>query len=362
MGCFYNLYLLNRIGMQRIGLIARCDSTGLGTQSWEFFNHIPCKALVIDFSNMIPVGEHNTILRPHTSRFPGQKVIRWGTVHNLRGDIPTEIIEEFVHDIDILFCIETPYDYNIFDVCRRRGVKTILQLNYEFLDYPSNLPLPDLFAAPSMWNYDAIPEPKVFLPVPVNTERLTVKPPRANTFIHIAGRPAEQDRNGTRCLFSALRYVKSAITVIVKSQTLIHIPNLPANINIICEVGNKENYYDNYDQGGVLVLPRKYGGLCLPINEALSCGMPVITTAISPNNTWLPTEWLVSSHHMGAFQSKKVVEFYHVDQIELAAQIDAHCNQDVYEAARDKAIELRKSISWFMMREKYYEVFENLLA
>lgn len=345
----------------RIGLIARCDNTGLGTQSWEFFNHIPCKALVIDFSAMAS-GSNRPILEPHFDRFPGQTQFKWGNVHNLRGDIPAHIIEDFLNDIDILFYIETPYDFNIFDICRRRGIKTILQLNYEFLDYPSSLPHPDLFAAPSMWNWDNISEPKIFLPVPVNTDVLPVLPPRRNHFIHVAGRPAENDRNGTKCLFKALQHVKSDITVSVKTQTPIHLPNVPGNVIATCYTGNLINYWDSYGYGGVLVMPRKYGGLCLPINEAIASGMPVITTDISPNNEWLPSTWLVEAKYVKSFQSKRMVDVYEVDPVVLATKIDRFCNPEFYEVNRNRAIEMRSGMAWSALKEKYYEVFKKLMG
>lgn len=37
-----------------------------------------------------------------------------------------------------------------------------------------------------------------------------------------------------------------------------------------------------------MILPRKYAGLCLPMNEALMSGLPVIMTDIEPNNVILP--------------------------------------------------------------------------
>jgi hypothetical protein len=44
------------------------------------------------------------------------------------------------------------------------------------------------------------------------------------------------------------------------------------------------NYLDQYKDGDVLVIPRKYGGLCLPMQEALAHGIPVIMPDIEPND------------------------------------------------------------------------------
>lgn len=343
-----------------IGLIARADSTGLGIQSREFFNHIPCRALVIDFQNMGQPGTTH-ILAPDLSAFPDQTVFKWGRRHNNRGDIPRQIIREFIRGLDILFCMETPYDYNVFDECRAQGVKTILQLNYEFLDFPNrhNLTPPDLFAAPSLWNFDLIPSPKVYLPVPARKNE-TRKAER--TFLHIAGRHAAKDRNGTQTLLQALQYVRETMTVVIRGQQdgLFIPPNRRSNINLIVDTKNKANHLNNYT-GGILVMPRKYGGLCLPMNEAISCGMPVIATDIAPNNTWLPVEWLVPAHHAGTIAAKRTIDYFEADAVALAQKMDGFCHPVAYNRAVGIAEDIRETISWETLRPKYFEVMENLI-
>jgi hypothetical protein len=342
----------------RIGAILRCDHTGLGVQSKEFFNHIPCKALVIDFSSMAP--GLSEILNPNLHWYAGQTVFKWGSKHNLRGDIPRHIIEEFVKDIDVLVAMETPYDYNIFEICRQRGVKTVLQLNYEFLDFPSNLPKPDLFLSPSQWNYNSIPEPKKYLPVPVNTKvfQPKIKP---NSFLHIVGRPAAHDRNGTQTLLAALNYVKSEIELVIKSQRPISF-SVPRNFkgNVTVDCSNKTEYFENYT-GGVLVMPRKFGGLCLPINEAIGAEMPVIAPDISPNDMWLPPEWLVSATYSKTFSAKKTVDIFETDVIKLAEKIDQFCELKFYSDAIDIVRCIKKTISWEVLLPCYIDTFNNLL-
>jgi glycosyltransferase involved in cell wall biosynthesis len=341
----------------KIGLIARADSTGLGTQAKEFFAHIPCKALVIDFQNMSEKSRH--LLIPDLSAFPDQQVFHWGNKHPLTNGMPIEVIREFIQGLDILFCMETAYDYNFFELCRQKGVKTVLQLNYEFLDFPSHLTGPALFASPSMWHYDEIPEPKVFLPVPVRDFPLLER--KENNFLHIAGRMAQYDRNGTQTLFKALEHVESEMTVTIKSQNPIHIPHLRnTKVTLVVDSTNKQNYLDNYT-GGTLVMPRKYGGLCLPMNEAISLGMPVITTDISPNNTWLPREWLIHARLSDSFKCKKVVDVYECDPVHLAARMDSFCDPETYHRACDQAFEIKKTITWEALLPKYMETFKSLL-
>ena len=56
----------------RIGLIGRADQTGLGIQSKEFYDHIPCKVLIIDSSALAPLE----ILKPNSDWYPGAKIYR----------------------------------------------------------------------------------------------------------------------------------------------------------------------------------------------------------------------------------------------------------------------------------------------
>lgn len=339
----------------RIGLIARADQTGLGIQSKEFFDHIPCKALVIDSSALMP---ELALLKPNLDLYPGQQAFRLRRGSGAVGGIPKAVVDEFLKDIGVLFAIETPYDYNIFQECKDRGIKTVLQPNYEFLDYPSRLPPPDLFAAPSMWNYESIPGPKMFLPVPVNAKKFKHSM-RARTFVHIGGRPFLYDRNGTRVFANALRYVKSNIRAEIKGQQSVTVASVNPRVTLAMDFTSKENYHENYN-GGVMVLPRKYGGLSLPMNEALASGMPIITTDISPNNLWLPEEWLVPARKVGTFQIKKPVDCYEADLAKLAEKIDQFCDENFYHAAVSKAIDLKESISWDTLLPLYRRTLEGL--
>jgi glycosyltransferase involved in cell wall biosynthesis len=45
-----------------------------------------------------------------------------------------------------------------------------------------------------------------------------------------------------------------------------------------------------YEGLDALILPHRYGGLCLPMNEALTSGLPVIMSNMSPNDAILPQE------------------------------------------------------------------------
>lgn len=333
----------------RIAAIVRSDNVGLGIQSKEFFDHIPCKALVVDVSKI------SSQMPQNHGWYPNQTI--W--YYTKGAKFPRELLDDFLKDIDVLIAFETCYDYGLFAYCRLKGIKTILQLNYEFLEYPSNFSPPDLFAAPSMWHFNDIPFPKVYLPVPVNTKKF-VPQKKEKTFLHIAGKPAIHDRNGTYLFLNCLQYVKNDITVILKCQREIVVPEVPQNVTLIKDFTNNKNYQDNYD-GGVLVMPRKYGGLCLPCQEAIAAEMPVIMPDISPNNLWLPKDWLVPAEIKNSFKCKRLVDIYEVEEKYLAAKIDLFCEKDIYNGAIEQAKELKDKISWEKLLPLYYETFNNVL-
>ena len=331
-----------------IGAIVRSDCTGLGNQSKEFFDHITCKALVVDVSKV------NQGMKQNHDWYPDSTV--W--YYTRAGRIPSDVQKHFLMGLDVLVCFETPYDYSIFGLAKLMGVKTILQLNYEFLEYPCKLPSPDLFAAPSLWHYPEIPDPKVYLPVPVAAEKFTARW-MEKTFVHVAGKPAVHDRNGTQVFLNCLKYVKSEINAHLYCQTAVSVPAIPAHINLETHFGNKENYAENY-QGGVMVLPRKYGGLSLIVNESLAAGMPVIMPDISPNNLWLPKEWLVPAIRTGSFMCRKVVDIFEAESVALAMKIDEFCDGEFSVQQAEIATRMGQELYWAAMLPKYQQVFQEL--
>jgi glycosyltransferase involved in cell wall biosynthesis len=304
----------------------------------------------------------------HLDQFPGNGVIvikGWPTAQDFRP---------FLDGLDVVYTAECDYtrDGTLYSLAHQMGVKTVLHLNWEFFEHARNpnLPRPSLFAAPSMWHWDEIPEPKTFLPVPIELNRFPARPTPSTAirFMHIIGRPAVHDRNGTRDLLAALQYVQSEIVMTIKCQDPQYVPRLlpafriPGNISLIVDGGDIPNYWDNYRDADVLVLPRRFGGLSLPVNEALGAGMPVVMPAISPNE-WLPAEWLVPAEHAGSFQAKTKVDLYSVDARALAAQIDRFAtDRDFYAESVTTVGSLGKEMSWDNQKSSYDRLFADLVA
>lgn len=305
----------------RVGLLAYSTNTGLGIQTLEFAEHLgPARVLLVDLSKLNHMPTHH------------ERYAAWECV-TTDGFPQVRDIERFLDGLDVVFVAETPLNYDLFALARERGVATVLQPNHEFNDYLQrpHLPLPDLFGLPSVWHYDDLPfANKRLLPVPVATERLPKHPGTGGIqrFLHIAGRPAVHDRNGTAEVIAAFRSLpRTEATLTVRVQ----VPEAAeayrrlagGDPRITIDATDVREYWSAYDGYDCLVLPRKYGGLCLPMQEALGSGIPVIMTAVSPNDAVLPPAWLVPATHSGTFQTRSTIDVYTVDVPALAAKLTA---------------------------------------
>jgi hypothetical protein len=340
----------------RIGLLAYASNTGLGIQTWAFFRNMkPARVLLVDMSplNQMPV---------YFDRY-------FGDVISCTGAPRREAIEAFLDGLDLVFVCETPLNYDLFRIARKRGVRTVLQFNFELLDYldKPDLPIPDVFAAPTPWNFHRVPyRNKAHLPVPIDLAEVParVPPDRVTTFLHINGRPAAEDRNGTLLFCEAARILTQKypgrFQFLVRTQDRGFGSHLQRMFpEVVVAGGDVEKNAALYSVGEVLVMPRRYGGLCLPAQEALGWGLPVIMPAVSPNETFLPRSWLVPARHAGWIRTRAPVALFNVDPEELAAAMikrSATIQHDSVVARR-----LAEQRSWDSLKPRYEEFFRAVL-
>lgn len=342
----------------KLGLIARADNRGLGQQTWMFHQHVqPAKTMVIDCPSAKP-------LPLRMERFPGATVIK--------GLPRASDFAEWLTGLDVIYTAETPYSHCLFSEAERLGVKTVLHVNPEFLDHIRKpyMPKPTVFACPTAWLWERIPQPKAILPVPVATEHFTPQTAdRATQFLHVVGRPAIHDRNGTEDLLLALQSVRSDIAVTITCQEPGYVKqlmsansiHLPANIKLTVCDADVDNYWDLYTGQHVLIAPRRFGGLSLPMQEACAAGMPVIATAVSPNTDWLPADWLIRSDWTGQFMAHTSVDLYTADHRALAAKIDQLAmDSDYYRDSSTKALGIAKELSWDNLLPEYQRLLSSL--
>jgi glycosyltransferase involved in cell wall biosynthesis len=341
-----------------LGLIARADSRGLGVQTKAFYDHMhPARTMVINCPSAKPLPLRRDWY-PDAMWIDG-----WPTPRDF---------ETLFDGLATVYTAETIYDHHrqnqAYATAARMGVKVVCHTNPEFGDYflHPEWPRAGLYAAPSTWMWEKLPNPKVLLPVPVATEHFEPQAAdKATNFLHVVGRPAIHDRAGTADLLHALQYVQSDITMTITCQEPGYVERLvrdkpPKNIDLRVCSGDVSDHWSLYTGHHVLVAPRRFGGLSLPMQEACAAGMPVIAPDVSPNNDWLPSEWLVPANHAGMFTAHTLVDLYSVDHRVLAARIDSMtCDPDYYRDASARALGIAKQLSWENLKPEYERVLNT---
>lgn len=331
----------------KIGTLAYRTKTGLGYQVKSYIKHLGIeKILVIDLS------EHNGI--PLTNWYPDAPTVK--------GYPRNDDLEEFLKGLDVVLLAETPLNYTLYYLARKMGVKTAVVANWEFWDFYVNphYPRPDLVIMPSVWHLEEAQEwglvnnvKVIQLHHPVDREEFPFRLRQSASFMHVAGKPAAHDRNGTHLYLEA----QPDGTVVTQSEK--YAQELRTRYRHSSIYTNVEDAEFMYQLGDVMVFPRRYGGNCLPLNEALSSGMPVIMSDISPNNHLLPPEWLVPAQKTDQFEPRTIVDIFSADIDALRAKIDWFRNCDI-EAESRKANEIAESISWETLKPKYMNALESL--
>ena len=344
----------------RLGIIARSDNTGLGNQTMELVKMLnPDKILLINsqfFNNN----------QQHPEWYKNYNVIE-----TRKGMPRTNEVLAFLENIDVVISCETFYHLELVDLAKQKGIKTILQYNYELFGHLAHpeWTLPDVLLAPSIWNLDVIVEK-----FGSKTQVMHLPPPTDHTLfnqakevnlskdhkriLHIAGKKAAKDRNGTDSLLEMIKYSKKDYELVIKSQTPLNLICRDPRVKI--EIGNPNNRQDMYSGFDAMVLPRRYAGLCLPMNEALMSALPVFMTDVSPNNAVLPHKWLVESTKIDTFKTKSMVDIYAVRPDKLAQVIDNYISNDTKNDIKQIAYNIgMDNFSVDNLKNKYLDIINK---
>jgi hypothetical protein len=344
----------------RLGIIARSDNTGLGNQTMELVKMLnPDKILLINsqfFNNN----------KQHPEWYKDYNVIQ-----TRKGMPRTNEIVSFLEDIDVVISCETFYHLELVDLAKQKGIKTILQYNYELFGHLANpeWTLPDVLLAPSIWNLDIVMQKfssksKVMhLPPPTdhslfNQAREINLSKDHKRILHIAGKKAAKDRNGTESVLAMMKSSKEDYELVIKSQTPLNLICKDSRVKI--EIGDPDNRQDMYTGFDAMVLPRRYAGLCLPMNEALMSALPVFMTDVSPNNAVLPHKWLAESKKIDTFRTKSMVDVYDVKSEKLAKIIDKYIGNNRKYEIKETAVKIGlDNFSVDNLKQKYLDIINE---
>ena len=340
------------------GIIARCDNTGLGNQTRDLVRMLnPDRILLI-----------NSAKFNNNKQYP-----EWYDGYNvtMTNGFPTkQEVAIFMDGLNSVLTCETFYHPHFINLAQRRKVKTLMQYNYEFLDHLNkpDMPLPTYMISPSYWKVDETiakfgnDTKVVHIPPPIHLDDF--RSVRENNMskdhkrlLHIGGKAASQDRNGTQTVIDMLRYSKADYELVIRSQSELNINYKDSRLTV--EIGNIDIRSEMYDGFDAMIMPRRYAGLCLPMNEALVSGLPVFMTDISPNNQILPNDWLVSSSKVSTLMTRVKLDVYEADVKELGKKIDRYVNSDK-KLQKEKAATIGfENFDPSILKDRYLQILEG---
>jgi len=271
-----------------------------------------------------------------------------------KEDLP--VVVDFLSKIDVLLLFEIPFVEQLVALAKQMGVKVALMPMYECSPYPLHA---DLYICPSVLDEDYYKKmypganiTQINVPVEVDW-RLREK---AEVFVHNAGNGGTYGRNGTNELLEAMKYVKSPIKLILRTQK----GGFSSQDSRVTIVTDTVSYEELWKDGDVFIFPEKFNGLSLPLQEAHGCGMLVMTGNRRPNDVWLPNEPLlpVKSEKETRIVNVnfKMAEF---EPREIAEKIDQWYGRDIEEfSLRGK--QWAEENSWNRLAPVYLDALRSI--
>lgn len=321
------------------GLIARSErDRGLGIQTKAMHDNLhPDKTLV--------VVNKKSGFESHPEDYPDATTVQHRNEHGV-WKLDEETVRDWWKGLDIVVSVETLYDWRMVEWAKADGVKTIVHGNPEF--WMATNPQPDVWWWPTTWRDDHVPYGRI-VPVPVPTEahwKYGANPLDGGKLkvTHVAGSGAMEDRNGTSVVRLAERRLGQTIDFTIHDQ----------------KTAPVVDRFDLYRGNSILVLPRRYGGLCLPTLEAMASGLMVIMPDCSPNRDWPPVVLMQCEPGKIVKMQTGQVQLYDTNSnvlISTLRHLDRNRNL-VWEHQRRSA-EWAQRNTWTMLKEVYHRELDH---
>lgn len=341
----------------RIGLIARSEiARGIAIQSRNFFDNMPVERVLLV-----------RMPRPDCPERPEWYGDRYtdADYDPRHHRLDEELVRTWLDGLDVVFTVETPNDWRIPEWCREMGVKLVIQGNPEFVRHGlpgwEHLPHPDEWWWPTGWRLDNLPAGRV-MPVPMNRRPARHHDDARLHVVHIIGKRAFADRNGTDVIVQAARMIRRNIRLTVHSIDG-GVSEFSRNraIEMDLRLDPVDDPWSMYDEQDVLVIPRRYGGLCLPALEASAAGLVVMMPDTSPNEE-LAAVRIPGSVRRRANLSCGPTPLFDTNATALANTIDRLSVEfSRRRLAAERAAQAALLPTWDIWRPRYLAAFEALL-
>jgi hypothetical protein len=275
-------------------------------------------------------------------------------------------VRAWLEGLDVAFTVETPNDWRIPTWCREMGVKLIVQGNPEFVRHGQpdwRHESPDEWWWPTSWRLNHLPAGPV-MPVPMPDDIRYVAAPIDETLkiVHVIGKRAHADRNGTAVFMDSLRATRLPIHITMYSIDGVIDGEIRRQRNISTDVypWGVTDRWEMYQGHHLLVLPRRYGGLCLPALEAAASGLGVMMTDCPPNDELASV--LVSPRRTRSLaMACGIIEAHDINHLDLGAALDEMARHpDRVEAAMLRSYAMVPR--WSVWRQRYLDRMAELVG
>lgn len=260
--------------MSTLGMVVRDDLGGLGNLTYDVFKNVRPEVTVI-------VQARPCRGTPRTEVFNEP----WTEVIYTANPMTRQQWRNIAPRADTWWTAETWYCNEAERVIKAAGKRSILYA------------MPELFngsQADEVWNptrylsdrrrlSDVMDWPTT--PPSVWRERTSVK-----RLLHLSG-GAQYDRNGTEIFIDAMRQVTEPCEVMLHQPDETHqldlsTIGLPGHVTVRQSLDYFNTMDEAYEWADVLVIPRRYAGLCLPAFEAFGHGCLVMMSDTDPQCDW----------------------------------------------------------------------------
>lgn len=265
-----------------VAIIGRCDGGGLAALTREVHRHVrPARTLLLDLEE-----QGRGACTPDDYQAGGTDVFRC----MFKGGIADRAIDWLTAEgVDTIWSAETFYDDRILRASHGNGIRSVVYAMPELAPWSSDSSAvwPRTITTPTSWRMDLMPPNTAVLPMPVARDRLPyIERKQVRHLYHVAGYPlaprAMLDRNGTEMLLAALPFVTSeGLRLTIRAGAGVVVPDTKVDVEVVSDpvIDYWESYPADID---LLVLPRRYGGLSLPVQECASLGVPSLMLQTDP--------------------------------------------------------------------------------
>lgn len=331
----------------RVGVVSPLTDRGLGIQSWEAARHLDAEVLFVETKDPSAPS--------HPERARNATRVRWAQ------GLDPGIVRPWLDRVDVVYAAETFYDRRFTAWANEAKTTTVLHANPEFWTGRDH---PTLLWSATPWRHDVMPTYSQVVPYPVTTDRFTPAEPHDGPcrWVHVAGKRAIADRNGTDTVVAALAHLRQPceLRIVVQHGEVPALPNLPSHVQVT-HVDPPADYWRLYDDADALVLPRRYGGLCLPVQEACAAGLAVVMSDLTPNHVW-PGPRVPAEFDTKVTMPCGRVPVYDVDPRALARTMDGLADPSVRAGFQSESRAWANAHSWDVMGPQWLDRFTMEVA